>query len=420
MSFDLLNTVRAVFSGDYISKVAGQLAEPEGGIQKALAAVVPTILTGLLAKVTAPGDAGSVFGLVKDAATHPPGPVSQGISGAFIQKGTQQLSALFGNKTENISNALAEYAGIKSSSAHALLQSTTPATLGEVGKYAIDHRMSPLGFMAFLNNHKDDVLKAVPSGLGLASLLGLGSLDDIGRRLSGIIASIGGGEHTSSTVDETAATSGGRKWTIPLLVILVIVLLLWWLLRGCGNKTNVQVPPRDTVITSQMENDAVNSVSGPEIPRESIKVILPNGKELDAYKGGIEDQLVNFLKDPAAKPGKDVWFDFDNLNFETGSAQITPESRQQVNNLAAILDAFPATKIKIGGYTDKQGDEAVNLKLSKERAEAVIAALQGANAKPAQLQGAEGYGSQYAKAAANAPDEDRKTDRRISVSVREK
>ncbi|MCK7554523.1 OmpA family protein [Chitinophaga sedimenti] len=209
-----------------------------------------------------------------------------------------------------------------------------------------------------------------------------------------------------------------RKWTTPLLFLLLLVIILWWLLRGCGNKTNMQMPVKDTVTTGQMENDAIANVSTPA--RASIKVMLPDGRELDAYKGGIEDQLVSFLKDPASRPGKDVWFDFDNLNFETGSATITPESQQQVNNLAAILNAFPSTRIKIGGYTDKQGDEAVNLKLSKDRAEAVHAALQNAGVKAGQLQGAEGYGSRFAKAAADAPDEERVKDRRISVSVREK
>jgi outer membrane protein OmpA-like peptidoglycan-associated protein len=47
-------------------------------------------------------------------------------------------------------------------------------------------------------------------------------------------------------------------------------------------------------------------------------------------------------------------------------------------------------------------------------------ALKKAGVNKAQLVGAEGYGSQFAKAAADAPDEERKKDRRISLSVREK
>ncbi len=93
---------------------------------------------------------------------------------------------------------------------------------------------------------------------------------------------------------------------------------------------------------------------------------MPDGVTLEAYKGGIEDQLVAFLKDAQhKKAGKDVWFDFDNLNFKTGSAELTDDSRQQVQNIAAILKAFPNTKIKIGGYTDRSGDSLANIKLSR-------------------------------------------------------
>ncbi len=77
-------------------------------------------------------------------------------------------------------------------------------------------------------------------------------------------------------------------------------------------------------------------------------------------------------------------------------------------------------KIKIGGYTDKSGDSAANQKLSLERANATLAAIKAAGANPKQLVGAEDYGSMFAKANATAPDEERKKDRRIAVSVREK
>jgi outer membrane protein OmpA-like peptidoglycan-associated protein len=165
-----------------------------------------------------------------------------------------------------------------------------------------------------------------------------------------------------------------------------------------------------------MAPDTTRVVTAPA--RESLKVKLPDGVELNAYKGGIEDQLVIFLNNPASKPGKDVWFDFDNLNFNTGSAELTPESMNQVNNIAAILVAYPKVKIKIGGYTDKTGDSLGNIKLSTNRANAVLGALKMTKAKPTQLLGAEGYGSQFAKAAADAPDDQKKMDRRIAVSVR--
>jgi outer membrane protein OmpA-like peptidoglycan-associated protein len=149
-------------------------------------------------------------------------------------------------------------------------------------------------------------------------------------------------------------------------------------------------------------------------------VKLPNGVELNVDRNGIESQLVSFLNDPATMVNDNTWFDFDKLNFETGSSMITAESLEQIRNIAAILKAFPNASIKIGGYTDATGNEPANLKLSQSRADAVVAELSANGVSDAQLAGAEGYGSKFAKAAANASDEERKKDRRISVSVRKK
>jgi outer membrane protein OmpA-like peptidoglycan-associated protein len=149
-------------------------------------------------------------------------------------------------------------------------------------------------------------------------------------------------------------------------------------------------------------------------------VKLADGTEIDAYKGGIEDRLVACLNDAACIAGKDQWFDFDNLNFETGSARLTAESIAQVRNIVAILKAYPAAKIKIGGYTDKVGNDADNKKLSQDRADAVMAEIKKEGANAAQLVGAEGYGEELAKVAETASDEERRVDRRISVQLREK
>jgi outer membrane protein OmpA-like peptidoglycan-associated protein len=116
---------------------------------------------------------------------------------------------------------------------------------------------------------------------------------------------------------------------------------------------------------------------------------------------------------------KDKWFDFHDLNFKFGTAEIVPESRNEVANIEKILKAYPKVKIKIGGYTDKVGDEAANKKLSNERANAVKQDMKTAGVG-GQVSDAEGYGSQFAKYPADAPEEDRIKDRRVSVSVREK
>jgi OOP family OmpA-OmpF porin len=57
--------------------------------------------------------------------------------------------------------------------------------------------------------------------------------------------------------------------------------------------------------------------------------------------------------------------------FDVNSANIKPESFGLIKSIALILQENPTVKIKIIGHTDSDGDEKDNLKLSKQRAEAL-------------------------------------------------
>ena len=85
-----------------------------------------------------------------------------------------------------------------------------------------------------------------------------------------------------------------------------------------------------------------------------------------------------------------------------------------MDNLVAILKAFPDAKIKIGGYTDKTGNEADNVKLSQARAEYIKAALAKAGVG-AQVISAEGYGSKFATVDAKASNDERAVDRKMGI-----
>ncbi len=153
--------------------------------------------------------------------------------------------------------------------------------------------------------------------------------------------------------------------------------------------------------------------------KESLMVKLVNGKELEAYKGGIEDNLVTYLNDAKSEISKTKWFDFDNLLFETGSSNLKAESQRQLQNVAEILAAYPKVKLKFGGYTDNVGDSIGNVKLSQKRAESVVAELKKLKVNAAQITGAEGYGPMH-PIGDNATEEGRAVNRRISVNVKEK
>ena len=148
-----------------------------------------------------------------------------------------------------------------------------------------------------------------------------------------------------------------------------------------------------------------------------MKYTLPGGASIEVDKDGLEAKLISFITSKDAVDTK-LWFDFDHLSFVTGSSDLAPESKVQVANAVAILKAFPAVHIKIGGYTDNQGDPDANLKLSDQRANAVMAAMVASGVAADRME-AKGYGDQF-PIGDNGTAEGRAKNRRTSLSVRAK
>jgi OOP family OmpA-OmpF porin len=104
------------------------------------------------------------------------------------------------------------------------------------------------------------------------------------------------------------------------------------------------------------------------------------------------------------------------INFETGSAAISPASRDLLAKAAATIKQLPpGSVIEIGGHTDSTGDPSANLALSQQRAEEVRNTLIGMGV-PADFLQAEGYGDTKPVASNDTP-EGRFQNRRISYTV---
>lgn len=76
---------------------------------------------------------------------------------------------------------------------------------------------------------------------------------------------------------------------------------------------------------------------------------------------------------PKAKIEADKIIPSAKISFESGSATLTTESQESMKDLARFLNQHSEIKkINIGGHTDNTGDDAKNLTLSTQRAEAVL------------------------------------------------
>ncbi len=144
--------------------------------------------------------------------------------------------------------------------------------------------------------------------------------------------------------------------------------------------------------------------------------VLATGYELKGANEGIEELLMDVI-DGRRKFDKKTWLAFDRLKFSGAGAQLDQEqSGGQVENVAAILKAYPQVKLEIGGFTDNTGPAAANKKLSAERAEAVKAMLVSSDIAAARLAAA-GFGPAQPVCAANDTEDCKAKNRRIAVRV---
>ena len=60
------------------------------------------------------------------------------------------------------------------------------------------------------------------------------------------------------------------------------------------------------------------------------------------------------------------------VTFRTNSAVLSPEAKQQLDELAAKTLNARAFMIEVAGHTDSTGSDAKNFRLSQERAQAVV------------------------------------------------
>lgn len=60
------------------------------------------------------------------------------------------------------------------------------------------------------------------------------------------------------------------------------------------------------------------------------------------------------------------------IYFDSGKADVKPESYASIKEIATIMNENPDLKILITGHTDSDGDEKANLELSKKRAKSVM------------------------------------------------
>jgi outer membrane protein OmpA-like peptidoglycan-associated protein len=104
-----------------------------------------------------------------------------------------------------------------------------------------------------------------------------------------------------------------------------------------------------------------------------------------------------------------------NIFFEINSHSLLPTSFAELNTLIELMQKNPSLKLMVEGHTDNIGKEELNIKLSQQRAEAIVSYLTEKGIDPSRLK-AKGYG--FSKPIAdNNTEEGRAMNRRTEIKI---
>jgi len=399
MSNNLLELINETITGDVVSKLADFLGEPPKNTSSALGGAIPSILAGLVNKSTDTQGASGILSLLNQGSHD--GSILDNLAAAFsggegtnklLAAGATLLNSVFGYKTDDVANLVANTGGISKTSANSLLGLLMPIIFGVIGKKVkAEGITSAAGLASLLASQSGFLKNLLPAGL--ASILGLANLNDLGKKASA----------TAAYVAEKS--SGGFARFLPWLLLPLLLFLGWGLFKNM----KLPAPSVPEVSAPKIVAPVVEKVS------DFFQTTLSSGYAIKGAKNGIEDKLIIFILDSGKPVDGALWFSMDGITFDTDKATLTQESSVQVRNIAEILKAFPKVKIKIGGYTDNTGDANANLTLSTNRANTVKNSLVVMGIDASRVD-AKGYGSEHPVASNETP-EGRQQNRRIDVNV---
>jgi OmpA-OmpF porin, OOP family len=424
---NILDLIKSQVGAQGIDALSGLLGENAANTQIATNSSAATILATLMQQAAANNGGGAAGILDMITKGNHNGSIMDNLGGllgdanaanGLTTAGGGILNSLLGDKMGGIASLIANISGIKGSSASSLLSMAAPIVLGMLGKNVGNGGAS--GLLSLLMGQGDAVKAALPTGI--SSLLGFNNFDASsvlnsvkGATTSNVGNVVNETRNTVTEVVEEAATTNWLPWIVGALGLLAAL----WYFKGCGDKSHEMGEKVAASIEAKMKvkKDSLDAYTK-KMAEAASTFKFADGSSISFEKGSIEDDMIGFINDKAAAIDKAKWFNFEGLNFDTGKSTLKAGSEAKLANVAAIMKAFPAVKIKVGGYTDNVGNAASNKTLSDARAKTVMAELVKRGVAAARME-AEGYGQEN-PAADNTTEEGKAKNRRIDISVRAK
>lgn len=274
-----------------VDKIASSLGISSPLVTKAIGAMLPTILGGIMGTASKPEGAGKLVEALGKVDTGLLGKLGEMIGGtgqsAMAQGGTDLLGSLLGGSAVGtLAGAAAKFAGIGDGPAKTLLGMVAPVALGSLASQVKTDKLDAGGLAKMLMGQKDNIAAAMPKGF--ADMLG-GAGGPFGALVSAAMpamAAAPGGmaapatpaqPRPSATVHEMAPhrpAASQSSW-LPWAAAAAALLLGAWYFLGGAPKQSAGLPAIPKGIT--VEGQDVGAQLGAAV--DKLRVTLSNVKD---------------------------------------------------------------------------------------------------------------------------------------------
>jgi len=391
MSINLLELTSGALGDDFVQLASSLFGEDAGKIGKGISALEPAVLGGIVQKGSTPEGAQGLLTALDSVPTdlHLPEPFGKQLATPESRDELQQighnlLEQLFGDKVDELANAVSSVSGIgRAVSGHAgeqaeiatgngishevsggLLTLVTPAIFSVIKKVVDENKLDARGLSQLLSEQHDTLQSALSPQL--ASVLGFGSAaaflgsltgkftgatQDVEAQARAIAAKVA--EPVSTVVAETGRSP--RRWW-PWALLALVVLAAFPLL---SSKPSVE---KATPTVDETASGGGSEASMASAPASTASAPMATTASAPASS--------------AAGLAK--------VYFATGKADIDTDGQQAIKSAVDAVKSAGGS-VDVTGYTDKTGDLHANEELAKKRALAVKDALLAAGLADSQI-----------------------------------
>jgi hypothetical protein len=213
---NIVDLIKEQLSGELLGKLGSVLGQSQATTTKAATAAVPSLLSVLMGLASTPGGTEKVLSALKSFDASSLGSVVNSLRSGNVTevqgKGGDLLGSLLGGGTlASLVGTLSKFAGIDSTSLKGLLGSLLPLVLGVISSQFKNKPLTGQGLTSFFQEQKANINAAMPAGLSLADIPGLGAV----RSAAGQAAS-------------AVPPAGLPSWLLPAAAIAVLALAGAW------------------------------------------------------------------------------------------------------------------------------------------------------------------------------------------------